>query len=144
MCGLTLAAVHAGAYWSSTCAQDSTTTADDKDTVQWMVQNARGAAGLGMGVVAAGIIIIIALSAFGNVGLPKGEGGLDSGAAPTVNVEVRTNKKEKQKVCRLSADCQPLCFWILASLRNQQFRSHHAATALAVMQNILSNACNHR
>lgn len=95
----------AGACSKLVAAQANSTAADDQDTVEWMVANARNAAGLGIGVVAAGIVLIVALSALGNVGLPKDECRDDVYAPPAVEVEVRANRKGRQKVSGLLVSC---------------------------------------
>lgn len=92
----------AGAVLSAlavTAQQNDTQAAAGSDiTLSWIVQQAEGAAGLGMGVLGLGLIIIGILSLFGNVGMPNDSSRDDAYAPAAVEVEVRTARHGKRAV----------------------------------------------
>lgn len=66
--------------------------APGQSTASFIVENAKAVAGIGMAVLAAGLIVMILLSLLGNVGLKPSEHSADGAYAPTT-VEVHAHKK---------------------------------------------------
>ena len=87
--------------WSQSVAAQTTAS----PAIPWAVQQPKAVAGIGMSVVAAGIIVIFLLSLLGNCGMPeetrRPQEYSSSGEAPAV-VEVRTTQPNRKVSMRHS------------------------------------------